>query len=118
VAQHLPLVVVDYAHTPDAVAQALAALPAGSNASMQDWQALSQQWRQSLDQRITELIQLRDQLSRCIGCGCLSLDGCPLRNPGDQLSAQGAGPHLMSLERIAELAPQEQQAANTFIDKT
>lgn len=100
------------------IALALAALPAGSNASMQDWQALSQQWRQSLDQRIVELIQLRDQLSRCIGCGCLSLDGCPLRNPGDQLAAQGAGPHLMSLERMAELAAQQQPAADSSLDKT
>jgi len=38
---------------------------------------------------------LRDHLDQCIGCGCLSIEHCGLRNPGDQLAGQGAGPHLL-----------------------
>ena len=56
-----------------------------------DWERLSQTWRISLDDRIAELEALRDRLSGCIGCGCLSLDSCGLFNPGDQAAAAGAG---------------------------
>ena len=45
--------------------------------------------------RIWRLTRLRDQLSGCIGCGCLSIDVCPLRNPGDELAAEGPGPRLL-----------------------
>ena len=48
-----------------------------------------------LDARIRTLTALRDQLGDCIGCGCLSMQACPLRNPGDQLAGQGAGPRLL-----------------------
>ncbi|EIK44474.1 transcriptional regulator SoxR [Cellvibrio sp. BR] len=37
---------------------------------------------------------------KCIGCGCLSLQDCPLRNPDDVLAEQGAGPRI--LERPLE----------------
>ena len=48
-------------------------------------------WRGSLDGRIAELEALRDRLSGCIGCGCLSLENCGLLNPGDQAADAGAG---------------------------
>jgi len=48
-----------------------------------------------LNERIRSLVQLRDQLDGCIGCGCLSLKDCPLRNPGDQLSQRGDGAVLL-----------------------
>ena len=38
---------------------------------------------------------LRDNLSGCIGCGCLSLDLCKLMNPGDVLGGQGPGPRKL-----------------------
>ncbi|WP_206243738.1 redox-sensitive transcriptional activator SoxR [Novosphingobium terrae] len=60
------------------------------------WDALNREWRAMLDERITSLIQLRNQLDSCIGCGCLSLQDCPLRNPGDTLSAQGPGARLLA----------------------
>lgn len=44
--------------------------------------------------RIKTLTQLRDQLDGCIGCGCLSLKACPLRNADDAMAQQGAGPHF------------------------
>lgn len=60
------------------------------------WDVLNREWRAMLDERITSLIQLRNQLDSCIGCGCLSLEDCPLRNPGDALSAEGPGARLLA----------------------
>jgi MerR family redox-sensitive transcriptional activator SoxR len=75
------------------IAGALSALPQGRNPTAADWAGLSARWREDLDQRIAKLQMLRDQLDGCIGCGCLSLEACPLRNPGDQLAAEGPGAH-------------------------
>nr|WP_261378714.1 hypothetical protein [Cupriavidus gilardii] len=36
------------------------------------------------------------QLDGCIGCGCLSLKACPLRNPGDTLAGYGSWPNGVS----------------------
>jgi MerR family redox-sensitive transcriptional activator SoxR len=77
---------------------ALAALPADRAPSADDWKSLSSAWRDELDLRIKRLTQLRDQLGDCIGCGCLSISACPLRNPGDALAAEGPGPRLLSAE--------------------
>lgn len=74
---------------------ALQALPEGRTPTAADWQNLSEQWRSELDERITRLTELRDQLTGCIGCGCLSMQACPLRNWGDELGSQGAGPQLL-----------------------
>lgn len=56
-----------------------------------DWARLSATWRDDLDHRIARLQQLRDRLTSCIGCGCLSLDRCKLANPDDVLGAEGPG---------------------------
>lgn len=53
---------------------------------------LSTSWRRRIDARIGELQRMRDSLSECIGCGCLSLERCRLANPGDRLGASGSGP--------------------------
>ena len=70
-------------------------LPRGRTPTGADWRRLSARWHQQLDERIERLTRLRDQLNGCIGCGCLSLKDCPLRNPGDELAAQGPGAHLL-----------------------
>ena len=57
-------------------------LPAGRTPTREDWEDLSRRWRPWLDERIAALERLRDQLSSCIGCGCLSLDNCALSSPG------------------------------------
>jgi MerR family redox-sensitive transcriptional activator SoxR len=75
--------------------EALKTLPVGRAPTAADWQRLSEQWRQDLTQRIDKLLMLRDQLDGCIGCGCLSLQSCPLRNCDDQLGVQGPGPQLL-----------------------
>ena len=70
---------------------ALNELPLGRTPDRHDWQRLSQTWRGSLDQRIADLQALRDRLSGCIGCGCLSLESCALFNPADRAARAGAG---------------------------
>lgn len=74
---------------------ALQTLPQHRPPSLDDWTRLSERWKADLDERINRLIALRDQLNGCIGCGCLSMEACPLRNFGDSLSEQGAGPRLL-----------------------
>jgi MerR family redox-sensitive transcriptional activator SoxR len=80
------------------IRDALGALPEGRTPTSADWSALSARWRTDLDARIDRLTRLRDQLDGCIGCGCLSIDRCPLRNPGDVLATEGPGPRLLDPE--------------------
>ena len=77
---------------------ALDTLPEGRTPSRDDWTRLSELWRTDLNQRIEQLVRLRDDLSGCIGCGCLSLDRCVLFNPDDMLGKQGPGPRLLAVE--------------------
>ena len=81
-----------------AIRQALDSLPKGRTPTTEDWKKLSAEWRADLEGRIERLTRLRDQLNGCIGCGCLSLGVCPLRNPLDRLSQQGPGPRLLDPE--------------------
>jgi MerR family redox-sensitive transcriptional activator SoxR len=74
---------------------ALATLPDNRTPTRSDWARLSVRWRQRLDDRIALLARLRDNLTGCIGCGCLSLQRCALINPADQLGATGAGPRTL-----------------------
>lgn len=78
-----------------AIQEALAALPEGRTPTAADWARLSARWKADLNERIARLTQLRDQLEGCIGCGCLSLQVCRLRNPLDELSEHGPGPRLL-----------------------
>src|SRR5207342_125978 len=74
---------------------ALARLPANRIPSRRDWERLSSRWRADLDERIATLEALRDRLTTCIGCGCLSIDKCELLNPDDEAAEQGPGPHFL-----------------------
>ncbi|MGY1831043.1 redox-sensitive transcriptional activator SoxR [Geodermatophilus sp. SYSU D01180] len=78
------------------VRAALATLPDGRTPSARDWARLSRGWRERLDAQIAALEQLRDGLSSCIGCGCLSLTSCALSNPGDAAAAEGPGARRLS----------------------
>lgn len=73
------------------IAAALAGLPQQRTPTKADWARLSGTWRARLDARIAALLQLRDTLGNCIGCGCLSLRTCRLYNAGDELARQGPG---------------------------
>lgn len=73
----------------------LAGLPTGRTPSRRDWERLSSTWRDDLDARIETLQALRNRLTTCIGCGCLSIDQCDLLNPDDEASIRGAGAHYL-----------------------
>ncbi|RDZ28221.1 redox-sensitive transcriptional activator SoxR [Lysobacter silvisoli] len=70
---------------------AFSTLPDGRTPTRKDWARLSSAWREELDERIGKLVQMRDTLDDCIGCGCLSIDRCRLANPGDVLAEDGQG---------------------------
>lgn len=78
------------------IAEALATLPEGRNPTKADWRRLSNRWRDRLDARIERLQRLRDTLSGCIGCGCLSLKSCALHNRDDRAAGRGPGARYLA----------------------
>ncbi|MFB6673233.1 redox-sensitive transcriptional activator SoxR [Streptomyces sp. NPDC057684] len=81
------------------IRDALSELPEGRTPTREDWAHLSEAWRSELDQRITQLGRLRDHLTDCIGCGCLSLENCVLSNPDDVFGERLTGSRLMRENR-------------------
>lgn len=77
------------------IRDALRSLPDARTPTRADWERLSRRWRRRLDEQIALLQRLRDDLTSCIGCGCLSLKRCRLYNPGDRLAAEGPGPRRL-----------------------
>jgi MerR family redox-sensitive transcriptional activator SoxR len=77
------------------IEEALAALPASRTPTPADWATLSRSWRPRLDEQIATLERLRDRLTSCIGCGCLSFKACALYNPEDAASVLGPGPRYL-----------------------
>lgn len=77
------------------IQEALATLPDERTPTAEDWARLSRAWRDELDTRIDALQRLRDRLTSCIGCGCLSLRSCGLRNGDDALATLGPGAPLL-----------------------
>jgi MerR family transcriptional regulator, redox-sensitive transcriptional activator SoxR len=73
------------------IRDALATLPEGRTPTKADWARLSNRWRGELDARIDSMQRLRDRLTACIGCGCLSLKSCHLMNHDDALAGLGPG---------------------------
>jgi MerR family redox-sensitive transcriptional activator SoxR len=89
----------------DRISAALASLPAHRTPTRRDWERLSRSWREDIDQRIATLEALRNRLSTCIGCGCLSIDACALLNPDDEASQIGAGAHYLRRESRRARSP-------------
>lgn len=86
------------------LAEALDRLPHDKTPTKADWQRLSRSWRKRLDAQIAELVAMRDELTDCIGCGCLSLKSCAIFNPGDAAADLGSGPRYLlgdSREQVA-----------------
>jgi MerR family transcriptional regulator, redox-sensitive transcriptional activator SoxR len=81
----------------------LETLPASRTPTRRDWERTSRGWRDDLDRRIATLQALRDRLTTCIGCGCLSIDACDLLNPDDEAAGAGAGAHY--LEQDGDIVP-------------
>src|SRR6476661_10910375 len=89
------------------IRSALDTLPPGRPPTATDWARLSQGWRDRLDEQIAALSTLRDGLSSCIGCGCLSIDRCALSNPSDVAAGEGSGARWLhpALRRSAGSLP-------------
>jgi len=81
------------------IGEALSRLPEGRTPAKRDWERLSNAWRQRIDGQIADLERLRDQLSSCIGCGCLSLKSCALFNSNDRAAARGPGARYLLGDR-------------------
>jgi MerR family redox-sensitive transcriptional activator SoxR len=77
---------------------ALTTLPDSRTPTKADWTRLSASWAPLLDARIAALQQLRERLTGCIGCGCLSLKSCALYNPQDEAASTGTGARLLRVE--------------------
>jgi len=88
------------------LATALERLPHDKTPTKADWRRLSRRWQNRLDAQIEELMALRDELTDCIGCGCLSLKSCALFNPGDAASGLGTGPRYLLGDDRDEMARQ------------
>ncbi|MEV2275563.1 redox-sensitive transcriptional activator SoxR [Nocardiopsis sp. NPDC049922] len=86
------------------IRQALDSLPDNRTPTPADWARVSEQWRDELDTRIDQLTRLRDDLTSCIGCGCLSLSSCTLSNPEDVLSSTGSGARRLLVDALKDEA--------------
>ncbi|MGF1428898.1 redox-sensitive transcriptional activator SoxR [Kitasatospora sp. LaBMicrA B282] len=75
----------------DEAREAMADLPVDRSPSAGEWRPVATAWQQRIDEQIADLERLRDHLTGCIGCGCLSLGKCALYNPGDVQGAEGPG---------------------------
>jgi MerR family redox-sensitive transcriptional activator SoxR len=90
------------------IADALSTLPRDRAPTKAEWGRISRLWRRRLDERIATLEHLRDDLTGCIGCGCLSLRTCRLYNPEDAAAALGTGPRFLlgdDAEQFIEPSP-------------
>jgi MerR family transcriptional regulator, redox-sensitive transcriptional activator SoxR len=83
----------------DEIGVELAKLPGNHVPERSDWARLSARWKNRVDERIAELQRLREGLTQCIGCGCLSLRQCQFANPGDRAGRSGPGPRWWVGER-------------------
>ncbi|MCG8415756.1 MAG: redox-sensitive transcriptional activator SoxR [Pseudomonadales bacterium] len=77
------------------IKEAFSKLPDQRTPTQKDWEKLSRSWRKELDDRIAYLERLRDSLTGCIGCGCLSMTNCPIYNPDDKLGENASGPVIL-----------------------
>jgi MerR family transcriptional regulator, redox-sensitive transcriptional activator SoxR len=88
-------------------------LPAQRTPKRADWARLSAAWQTRIDEQIADLERLRDGLTGCIGCGCLSLERCGMLNPEDRLGREGPGPRLVPLQTSKASATAPRSAART-----
>lgn len=70
-------------------------LPKKRTPNAKDWERISRNFRVDIDARIEALQKLRNRLSSCIGCGCLSLTKCVLNNKDDRAAQLGTGPRYL-----------------------
>ncbi|WP_162048451.1 redox-sensitive transcriptional activator SoxR [Vibrio taketomensis] len=78
------------------IASAFESLPKHKAPSNKEWREMATAWRDQLEHRINQLKALQSDLDGCIGCGCLSLDSCNLRNPDDERAKAHIGESLLT----------------------
>ena len=86
----------------EGIKKAFTKLPDNRTPNKSDWQLLANQWRSELNARIQYLENLRDSLTGCIGCGCLSMEECPLYNDNDKLASDGPGPVILDKKAFSQ----------------
>ena len=79
---------------------ALATLPAGRTPTQKDWEKISRNFHDTLEERIQRMTRLQSYLAGCIGCGCLSMKKCALVNPADGLKKFGPGARAVLGDRL------------------
>lgn len=84
------------------VRAALDRLPVDRAPSATEWNTVARTWQRRIDARIGELERLKERLTGCIGCGCLSLRKCRLYNPGDAAGSQGPGARYLEGDPLPE----------------
>lgn len=77
------------------IREQLNSLPNKRTPNMKDWEVISRNFSVDIDERIAALVNLREKLSSCIGCGCLSLQNCSLYNQDDIAAKKGVGPRFL-----------------------
>ncbi|PHS19235.1 MAG: redox-sensitive transcriptional activator SoxR [Kangiella sp.] len=82
----------------ESIKLAIATLPENRTPSIKDWEKLGTLWRDELNAKIAYMKKLRDSMTSCIGCGCLSMKKCPLYNQDDKLAIEGSG--AVILDRV------------------
>jgi len=89
------------------IQKALIDLPNNKAPSKRDWDRLAKGFQLTINERIEKLTTMRDSLSACIGCGCLSLKQCRLYNPeaalplwGFAQTVYGLTEFMQSLHRV------------------
>lgn len=70
-------------------------LPDGKPPNKRDWERISKRFAREIDSRIDQLTAMREKLTSCIGCGCLSLQACSLYNAEDRAARRGKGPRYL-----------------------
>ncbi len=97
------LISQEMGYTLSQIKKQLASLPDNRTPTKSDWDKLSKRFTQDIDAQIALLQNLKDSISGCIGCGCLSLNSCRLYNPEDGISRKGAGPRYLMGNSSSEL---------------
>lgn len=95
------------------VVAALSDLPADHTPTARDWERVSRSWRARLDARVEELERLRDDLSSCIGCGCLSLTTCKILNRDDAVAGRGPGARYLAGDPKPVAQPRRRRVGET-----
>lgn len=70
-------------------------LPDNRTPTKKDWEKISKGFGREIDARIAALTMMREKLTSCIGCGCLSLKSCALYNKDDRAARLGVGPRYL-----------------------